>query len=116
MPKFSTRFASALVATLFLFGLASGTAQAQSADECTLDDGIEAYLACLAGGGGSEEPGGGEGTGGGENDGGSVTVTSADTLPRTGSDVGSMVGIGSALVILGGAAVYGVRQRRSAES
>ena len=39
-------------------------------------------------------------------------TASGDQLARTGSDVGSLVGIGSALVILGGATVYGVRQRR----
>jgi LPXTG-motif cell wall-anchored protein len=36
------------------------------------------------------------------------------TLPRTGSDPGMMVGIGGALLVLGGATYYAARRRKSA--
>jgi len=41
-----------------------------------------------------------------------VSSTATGTLPRTGSDVGQYVGLGLALVALGGAAVYGARRDR----
>ncbi len=95
------------VAGVMFLGLGASAAGAQSADECVLDGDLQAYLDCLAGGaGGNTDP-----------DGPDVipanTDANAGSLARTGSDVGSLVGIGSALVILGGATVYGVRQRRS---
>jgi hypothetical protein len=91
------------VAGAMLFGLGAATAGAQSSDECVFDGDLQSYLDCLAGGVGQDP-----------DDPNVIPANTAagDDLARTGSDVGSMVGIGSALVILGGATVYGVRQRR----
>ncbi len=99
---------SLAVAGVVFFGLGSTTAGAQSADECVFDGDLQSYLDCLAGAGGTGVDGPGV-------NGTDANANGADDgqLARTGSDVGSMVGIGSALVILGGATVYGVRQRRT---
>jgi hypothetical protein len=105
MLKIVVRAAMSLVvAGVLIVGLGASSAGAQSSDECVFDGDLQSYLDCLAGGvdntdGPDVIPA--NASGGGE-------------LARTGSDVGSMVGIGSALVILGGAMVYGIRQRRSA--
>jgi len=95
--------AAAALAAVFVLTIGSATAGAQSDEECIFDGDLDSYLECVLGEGV-------ENTGDGD---GEVAASDA-TLARTGSDVGSMVGIGSALVILGGAAVYGVRQRRNA--
>src|SRR5690349_20113654 len=99
---------SLAVAGVIFIGLGATSAGAQSADECVFDGNLQSYLDCLAGAGGT-------GTNNGRDVNGTGTDANggSDQLARTGSDVGSMVGIGSALVILGGATVYGVRQRRS---
>jgi hypothetical protein len=105
MLRIVTRTALALaVAGVMVFGLGASGAGAQSADECVFDGDLESYLACVAGAGAENE---GEGP-----DVIAANVDTSGSLARTGSDVGSLVGIGSALVILGGAMVYGVRQRR----
>jgi hypothetical protein len=98
---------SLAVAGAIFIGLAATTAGAQSADECVFDGDLQSYLDCLAGAGGTG------GNNGPDVNGTDANANGGDQLARTGSDVGSMVGIGSALVILGGATVYGVRQRRS---
>jgi hypothetical protein len=105
MLRMVVRMALSLaVAGVVFFGFGTASAGAQGADECVFDGDLQSYLDCLAGG--VENP----------PDGPDVidANTNADggELARTGSDVGSMVGIGSALVILGGATVYGARQRR----
>jgi hypothetical protein len=65
------------------------------------------YLAALAEVlGGEQSRGGGEVAGGGTTGGGT-------SLPLTGSDIGLLVGVGSALVVLGSGAVVGARQRRA---
>lgn len=97
----------AAVSLVLFSGVGAGVAGAQTASECNLDAGVEAYLECVANAGAAQD---GDGTGGANAV--TVKVTDANTLPRTGSDVGSLVGIGTALVLLGGAAVFGVRQRR----
>lgn len=108
MLKIVTRTAVALaVAGVMVFGLGVSGAGAQSSDECVFDGDLDSYLACVAGAGADNDDDG---------EGPDVIAAnvsgSSGTLARTGSDVGSLVGIGSALVILGGAMVYGVRQRR----
>jgi hypothetical protein len=99
----------AVVGVLFV-GLGATMAGAQSADDCVFDGDLQSYLDCLAGVGGDQDGNGPDVIGADVSNG----AGDGSQLARTGSDVGSLVGIGSALVILGGAVIYGVHQRRSA--
>ena len=47
---------------------------------------------------------------------GSPGATATGTLPRTGSDNGTLIAIGAALIVLGGGAFYGSRRFGSQES
>jgi hypothetical protein len=103
MLRILARAAGAVaVAGVLFLGLGATGAGAQSADECVFTGDLQSYLACVAG------------TDVEQDDGPDVIAANVSDgqLARTGSDVGSLVGIGSALVILGGATVYGVHQRR----
>ena len=86
-----------VLAGAFLMSPLVGTASAQAGcdiENFTAPDGsidLTSYLACVAAAG--------QGQGGG------------GALPRTGSDVGELVGIGSGLIALGAAAVWGSRRR-----
>jgi len=58
--------------------------------------------------------GGGAGSGGsGNNSGGGSGSGGAGSLPNTGSNTGRMVTLGSALIVIGGAALYGSLRNRS---
>jgi len=101
---------------VLLGSVGSGVVQAQ-ADPCAPSNFVDGdknfdlagYLACkaIAAGSGSVLP-----------DTGSEGIVLPDTgsegivLPETGSEVGSIVGISGAFVILGGAVVYGSLHRR----
>lgn len=65
----------------------------------------------LPGGGGSGSGGSGNNSGGGSGSGGSGSGSGA--LPNTGSNTGRMVTLGSALIVIGGAALYGSLRSRS---
>lgn len=106
---------------MLLFGFGSGAAGAQTAQECVFEGDLESYLECSAGAsagvGLDADAGAGAGVGvdadaGTESGAVAAQTAGTNTLPRTGSDIGSMVGLGGALLILGSATVYGVRQRR----
>ena len=93
--------AVALAAVLFLSFALTSSSQAHADARCPLSDfrnpdgslDTTAYLACVQG-----------------------TGSTSGNLPRTGSsDTGQLVGLGAALVVLGGAAVYGSRRFRTAE-
>lgn len=112
---------------LGVLALSTSPASAQTPD-CPFDGDLQKYLECLAGttvpttdttisptstavsstvsGGG----GGGGGAGAGGGSGGS------GTLPQTGSDSGRLMGIGVALLVLGGAALYGSSRARRSEA
>ena len=95
--------AVALAAVLVLSFAMTSSKAAHADARCPLSDfrnadgslDTTAYLACVQGTGGSQ----------------------GGNLPRTGSsDTGQLVGLGAALVVLGGAAVYGSRRFRLAEA
>ena len=100
-----TLFAMALaLAAVLMLSFAMSSSQAAHADaRCPISDfrnadgslDTTAYLACVQGTSGNQ----------------------SGNLPRTGSsDTGQLVGLGAALVVLGGAAVYGSRRFRSGET
>jgi hypothetical protein len=103
---FAVLLATCAVAALSLF-LSASPARADTLEACqqqllsgSLD--INGYLACIAAVNASQSSG--------------VTpVAATGNLPITGNNTGRLVGLGGALIVLGGAARYGsVRARRMA--
>lgn len=122
-----------LFVSLFALALSASNAQADTLEECQqklmsgqLD--LQGYLACISptttvapGPNPTSSNNSGNNNAGSGNAGRVYPVSSTSTsgaLPTTGSSSGRFVAVGAALIVLGGAAIYGAAQsrRRSAVS
>lgn len=121
-------FAAFAAVALSLFLATAAPARADALADCQqkllsgeLD--ITGYLACVAAISASTTttsttpPPGGGGSTGNRSVSPVGSTTAAGALPTTGSSSGRFVGVGAALIVLGGAALYGAtRNRRETEA
>lgn len=114
-----------MAAVAFSMFLSVGPAHADALSDCQqqllsgqID--LNGYLACLAAINSTTSSSVNTGSGNNNNNRNVVPVSSSTTsgsLPTTGSNSGRFVGIGAALIVLGGAALYGAtRNRRENET